>query len=78
MSVASAQMSLWLALLTLPLSTYAHEHHGMGGNPDGDLDALILIHTGLQFLVWCILFPVGMIYGFTRWVAIHTAPPHGH
>jgi hypothetical protein len=76
MSLASAQMGLWLALLSLPLSAYAHEHHGTGGNPSGDLDALILIHMGLQFLVWCILFPVGMIYGFTRSVAIHSAPQH--
>lgn len=72
MSFVSTQTGLWLVLLSLPLSVYAHEHHGTGEDPSGDLDALILIHMGFQFLVWCILFPVGMIYGFTRSVAIHT------
>ncbi|PVG04068.1 hypothetical protein CPB86DRAFT_747230 [Serendipita vermifera] len=57
-----------IATVGLSLSNVvrAHEHHGDGGDPNGELDALILIHIAIQFAVWCIIFPIGLIFGFSR------------
>jgi hypothetical protein len=46
--------------------SHAHDHYS-AANPSGTLDAVIILHVGVQFLVWCILFPIGLIYGFTRY-----------
>ena len=45
--------------------SHAHDHH-TATNPSGSLDVVIVLHIGAQLLVWCILFPIGLIYGFTR------------
>ncbi|CAG7849545.1 SubName: Full=Uncharacterized protein {ECO:0000313/EMBL:CCA73584.1} [Serendipita indica DSM 11827] len=51
----------------MPFLVHAHDHHDNGGaNADGELDALIIVHIALQFVVWCIMFPIGLIFGFTR------------
>lgn len=59
--------SIFLSLIG---SAKAHDHHETPANPAGELDALILIHIGVQFLVWCIFFPIGLILGFVRLVDI--------
>jgi hypothetical protein len=60
-----------LSLLFLLIGqSHAHDHHS-AVDPSGPLDALIILHICVQFLVWCILFPIGLIYGFTRYCSLN-------
>lgn len=43
----------------------AHDHSS-NSNPEGTLDGVVIAHIGLQFIIWSIIFPVGLIFGFTR------------
>ena len=60
-------------LFSLIRRSYAHDHH-TASDPSGPLDAMIILHIGVQFFVWCILFPVGLIYGFTRYRGLERSP----
>ncbi|KAM0752743.1 hypothetical protein T439DRAFT_181803 [Meredithblackwellia eburnea MCA 4105] len=74
MARGSPSWTLAFALLLLVSLVAAHEHHDEpSGVPyeqnftnDEEIDNILKWHMAIQSIVWCILFPLGMVLGITK------------